>query len=210
MAGFGRGMPGTPDRPPGMGARPNGGRGPPGRGRICSAGPRCARLAHALRRRERVVTRARNPGATPSRSLTAGQSAGRTRPRPRAGRRPTDITRTRRRHLRDRAWGGRWAGSAGGWQLVCWRFAGAGLSIRAGRGQLTRPSLRRRLQRGARRRSRLSGGGTIGQADGRVDRRGGDARGCFAVGVSGGSRRLWRQPSSRASWPAAARSPASL
>ena len=153
-----------------------------------SARPWCARLPHALRRRKRVVTRARYAGTTPSLSLAAWQAARGTGPWPRGGRRPTDITGTRRRPLGDRPWGGRGGGSAGSWQLICSGFAGIGLSILAGGRHLTWPSVRRRLQRGARRRRSLNGGRTIGLVDNRFHRRGGDARRCFTVGVSGGSR----------------------
>jgi hypothetical protein len=153
-----------------------------------SARPWCARLPHALRRRKRVVARAWNPGATTSRSLSTGQSAGRTRPWAGSSWGPTDITRARRRPLGDRAWGGRGGGSAGSWQLICSGFAGIGLSILAGRGDLTWPSVQRRLQRGARWRRSLNASRTIGLVDDRFHRRGSDARRCFTVGVSGGSR----------------------
>ena len=130
---------------------------------------------------------------TPSRSLAAWQAARGTGPWPRGGGRPTDITGTRRRRLRNRAWRrwrcGRQAGWFGGWRLVCWCPDRSRPSGGTGRRDLPRPGLRRRLWRDARRRGSLRSGGTIGPADGRVRRGGIDRCRSLAVGSSGGS---WR------------------
>ena len=77
-------MPGTPGRPPGAGARPVAGRGPPG-GAASAPGRGGTRPPHALGGGEGVVTRARGAGATRPRTTAARQTTGRSGTRPRSG-----------------------------------------------------------------------------------------------------------------------------